>query len=381
MGIGRRTEIALLESHPRVPYRPRSIERIDVLMSGQSSPERSKQSEASLTRPPTMRDVAAAAGVSVMTVSRVVNGRSTVDPAMAERVNQAIRTLGFEPNGMARDLRYGSKTATIGLIVEDLANPFYFTLMRIVEQVARSHDALLITSSSEEDASREGEVISALVRRRVSGLLIIPTAGRRSNVGHLPAIPMVMLDRPSAETGSDTVLIDSFGGAKAGTERLIAAGHRRIAVLGRLTETYTSAERLRGFEEAMREAGIEVNPSLVRLGAHTEGQAAAEAAALMDAADPPTAFLCFNNRMTSGLVEELDRRHVVLDIAGFDEIPGSQYFPMPVTFITYDLEQMGRWATDMLFRRIDGDTSPPKSRVVRTSLVTRGRRMEYLSNT
>jgi LacI family transcriptional regulator len=177
---------------------------------------------------------------------------------------------------------------------------------------------------------------------------------------------------------SDAVLIDNFGGAVAGTDRLLAAGHRRIAVLGFTREAYTVAERLRGIEHAMAEAGVDLDPALVRLGALKEDQAAAEVASLLELPDPPTAIFCCNNRMTIGAVDEVDRRGADIDIVGFDEVSYASFLPTPVTLITYDVEQLARRAAEMLFKRIDGRGGTPRTMTIRTVLVTRGRRRQFV---
>lgn len=324
---------------------------------------------------PTIRDVAQAAGVSVMTVSRVINNEPTVAPDYVDKVLKAAVRLGFRRNNLARDLRSGRETATIGLVMEDLRNPFYSQLAREIEQLARSHGTLLITGSSEEDAEREQELIVELCHRRVDGLIVVPTASNHAfcrteiDLG----TPMVFLDRKPEGIEADTVLIDNAGGSAAGIERLIAKGHERIAVIGYEQSLYTIAERVRGFRSAMAAAGIEVDESLLRFGALTTEQAAAEAAALLDGPNPPTAFFCCNNRMTVGVVEELDRRRIVLDVAGFDDIEFGKFLPMPVILIGYSVEQLGRRATELLFRRIRGYRGESQTSVIRTNLVTRGR--------
>lgn len=324
----------------------------------------------------TMKDVASAAGVSVMTVSRVVNNIPTVDPDLAKRVREVAKRLAFEPNGVARDLRSGVEQSTIGLVIEDLANPFYSALAKGVEEIARSHEALLITASSEENSDRERDVILELCRRRVAGLIVVPAAGSHRYLNDQIELgtPIVSVDRPLPDVQADSVLIDNFGGAVAGTQRLIAAGHKRIAVLGFTEETYTVSERLRGVSFAMQEAGLKLDPNLVRLGALKEEQAAAEVASLLEIADPPTALFCCNNRMTVGAIDEVDRRGVAIDIVGFDEVAFGNFLPVPVTFITYDVEQLARRAAELLFKRIDGYVGPARTTTLRTVLVTRGRR-------
>jgi len=199
-----------------------------------------------------MNDVAAAAGVGLKTVSRVVNDEPGVAPATALRVREAIAALGFRRNESARLLRQG-RTATIGLLLEDIADPFFSVLSRAVEEVARRNGSLLFTGSSGADPERERELALAFCARRVDGLLVVPTGtDHRYLLPELAAgTPTVFVDRPARQlTGdavlTDTVLTDNVGGARAGTAHLARHGHRRIAFLGDLPQLHTSAERLRG---------------------------------------------------------------------------------------------------------------------------------------
>src|SRR3954463_11440854 len=171
-----------------------------------------------------MRDVAHTAGVSLKTVSRVINAEAGVAPTTAARVAEAIDVLGFERNDLARTLRQGGSSATLGLVIEDLANPFYATVAQAVEVAARDRGFLLITASAREDAERERELAGALLRRRVDALLIVPAGPDHRYISGR----VVFLDRPPRGIEADTVLLDNLGGASAAVEHLIAHGHTRI---------------------------------------------------------------------------------------------------------------------------------------------------------
>src|SRR5689334_25311560 len=164
-----------------------------------------------------MRHVAERAGVSLKTVSRVINEEASVTPQTAERVNAAIADLGFRRNDLARSLRQGSTSATLGLVIEDLANPFYSAVAQAVENVARPRGYMLITGSCEEDPERERELILALLRRRVDALLLVPagTDQRWLEAELKPATPVAFPDRPPNGTAACTVLLDHASGARA----------------------------------------------------------------------------------------------------------------------------------------------------------------------
>ncbi|MQA25952.1 MAG: LacI family DNA-binding transcriptional regulator [Micromonosporaceae bacterium] len=326
-----------------------------------------------------MRDVAREAGVGVTTVSRVVNNAPSVQPEYVERVRTAISKLGFRRNTIGRDLRMGRRTATIGLIVEDLRNPFYSLVAYEVEQIGRSHDTLLVTASSDEDPIRERELIKELCQRDVDGLIIVPTATNHAFCQPEidKGVPMVFLDRPPDGVEADLVLLDNAGGALAGTRRLIEKGHRRIGVIGYEISVFTIQERVRGFRAAMAEAGFPVDERLLRFGSLTPADASADVAALLDAPQPPTAFFCCNNRITVGVLDELWRRRLQLDVAGFDDVEFADFLPRPVTLIVYDIGQLARRAAELLFRRTRDREINAQRIMVPTRVITRGRAEPY----
>ncbi|MEO3744712.1 LacI family DNA-binding transcriptional regulator [Plantactinospora sp. B5E13] len=326
------------------------------------------------TRRPTMVDVAARAGVSVKTVSRVVNNAPYVQPELVERVLAAVAELGFRRNHLASTLRSGQATATIGLLIEEIANPFYATIAGAVAEVAADHDTMLIIASSEEDPAREQQLLRDLCARRVDGLLVVPAGEDHTFLAGEVELgtPAVFLDRPAGGLRADTVLLDNRGGARAGVRRLTADGHRRIAVLLDSTSVYTMRERLAGARDALTEAGAADDPLLVRDGIRDPATAARVVAELLDQPDPPTAFFSLNNRISLGAVEELHRRDSDATLLGFDDFDSARLLPYPLTVIAYDTHTLARTAAELLFRRIRGDRDAPRDVLVPTELVARG---------
>ena len=319
-----------------------------------------------------MRDVAGAAGVSLKTVSRVINGEAAVAPATAERVNGAIAELGFERNDLARSLRHGHSSGTLGLVIEDVANPFYSAIAQAVETAARDRGLLLITASAREDPEREHELVTALLRRRVDALLMVPAGPDHRyvaarNGGHARA---VFLDRPPGMIDADTVLSDDVGGARAGIDHLLAQGHTRIAFVGDRADLYTAAERLGGYRAALAAAGIEERPELVRTGSHDAAEAQRSVAQLLALPDGerPTALLAANNRITVGAIRALAGRRLAL--VGFDDFELADV--LGVTVVRSDPGLMGERAAGLAFARLDGDERPPQRVVIPTALVARG---------
>src|SRR5215211_610904 len=205
-----------------------------------------------------MRDVAAVAGVSLATVSRVVNG-SDVDPALAGRVREAVEQLGYRQDLTASALRRADRASgSLGLVFEDVANPFFSALHRGVEDVVRARGFLTFAGSSDEEPGRERELVNAFAKRGVDGLIVAPTAADHSFL--LPdlraGLPVVFADRPPRMVDADAVISDNHGGAHAAVEHLIAHGHRRIAFLGDRPEKHTATERLGGYLEALEDHDI-----------------------------------------------------------------------------------------------------------------------------
>ncbi|WKX74533.1 LacI family DNA-binding transcriptional regulator [Streptomyces sp. XD-27] len=320
-----------------------------------------------------MKDVAARAGVGLKTVSRVVNGEPGVTPDTERRVQEAITALGFRRNDSARILRKG-RTASIGLVLEDLADPFYGPLSRAVEEVARAHGALLINGSSAEDPEREQELVLALCARRVDGLVIVPAGDdHRYLAPEIAAgVATVFVDRPAARIDADAVLADSFGGARTAVAHLIAHGHRRIGFIGDQPHIHTAAERLRGYRAAMADAGLPVDEAWVSLGPTGPERVRAAAEAMLDRPAPVTALFAGNNRVTVTIVRVLAGRLRPVALVGFDDFELADLLSPAVTVVAQDPAQLGRKAADMLFRRLDGGADAPRRVVLPTRLIVRG---------
>jgi LacI family transcriptional regulator len=321
-----------------------------------------------------MVDVARHAGVSLKTVSRVINDAPHVQQALIDKVLASAAELGFRPNRLASTLRSGQPTATIGLLIEEIANPFYSTVASVTAEVARAHDTLLITASSEEDPQREHRLLRDLCSRRVDGLLVVPAGDDHSflraevDMG----IPVVFLDRPASGLTADTVLLDNRGGSRAAVQTLLNAGHRRIAVLLDSIDIYTMRERLAGAREALARAGVTQDEDLVRDGVRDPISAAKATAEMLDRIDPPTAFFTLNNRITVGALQELWRRGHDAALVGFDDFELSHLMPRPLTVVGYDVREYARTAAELLFERVNRGQSETRTVVLPTHLLERG---------
>jgi LacI family transcriptional regulator len=322
-----------------------------------------------------MRDVARTAGVSLKTVSRVVNSEDGVRPATAARVEAAIMRLGFARNDVARSLRHGRANA-LGLVIEDVANPFYSAIARTVEDVAHGRSHIVITGSCEEDAERERELVLRLLRRSVDALLIVPAGNDHRYLA--PEIgagtPIVFLDRPPRGVEADTVLLDNLGGARAATEHLLRRGHQRIAYVGDPPPLYTAAERLAGYRAALRAAGVRPDEGLIGAGSHDAASAERSVRALLalPAERRPTALFTANNRNTVGALRALRDGDGTVALVGFDDFELADMLPVPVTVVGHDPAQMGRIGAEMAYERLDGEDGPPRRRTIDCAVVARG---------
>jgi LacI family transcriptional regulator len=331
--------------------------------------------DGSAARVPTMRDVAALAGVSIKTVSRVVNQEPGVAPELVGRVLDAVGLLGYRHNLTASSLRRADhKTATIGLLLEDISNPFSSALHRAIEDVARHRGTLVLAGSSDEDPDRQQELLHALVSRRVDGLIAVPASGNQNALLRERRLgrPMVLVDRLAPE--ADSVVVDNRAGVGQALRHLVAHGHRRIAFLGDLRSIWTATERHAGYVEALAAEGIMLNPHVVRMDVHGIDVAEAIVRELVAAADPPTALLAGQNLITIGAIHALQRlgwQHRVA-LVGFDDFPLADLLNPAVSVIAQDPTGLGQAAAELLFARVDGDRTPPRHVVVPTRLVPRG---------
>jgi LacI family transcriptional regulator len=324
-----------------------------------------------------MREVAALARVSIKTVSRVVNGEANVSPGLVAQVMTAVERLNYQHNLTASSLRRSDRrSATIGVVLEDVANPFASALHRSIEDVAVKRGVLVLAGSSDEDADRERRLVSAFASRRVDGLIIQPSSQDHSYLlaERRAGTAIVFVDRPPAFLDADTVLTDNAAGTRRGIRHLVEQGHRRIGYMGDLRTIATAKERYRGYLEELADQGIELDEGLVRL--DTRGIEKAEAATTEFLANPqpPTALFTGQNLITIGAFRVLRRLglHRSVALIGFDDILLADLLEPGITVIAQDPAAMGRTAADVLFRRLDGDRSTSEHHIVPTRMITRG---------
>jgi LacI family transcriptional regulator, galactose operon repressor len=319
-----------------------------------------------------MRDVASSASVSLKTVSRVVNREPDVRPETAARVEAAIERLGFRRNEVAWSLRNG-RAGAVGLVIEDLSNPFYSAIAGAVEDEAHDRGHALLIGSCEEDPARERALVLRLLRRWVDALLIVPAGDdHRYLLGEQHAgTPMVFIDRPPRGIEADTVLLDNLGGARAAVEHLIAHGHRRIGFVGESAELYTSAQRLSGYRAALAANGIDFRSELVGISAG-EPERATRALLARAPGERPTALFCADNRNTVGALRALRDAERPVALVGFDDFELAELLPVPVTVVRYDTAELGVIAARLAYARVEGEAGLPSREIVPCELIARG---------
>lgn len=324
-----------------------------------------------------MLDVAALAGVGLATVSRVVNGKPGVSPGTTDRVLTAIEQLDYRHDVQASNLRRSDrKTATIGLVLEDVANPFMSALHRAVEDCARARGMLVFAGSCDEDGSREREFISALRARRVDGIIVVPAGQDHSYL--LPELrvgtAIVFVDRPSRFLDADSVTSDDHGGTLMAVSHLVDKGHRRIAYLGADLGIATAEARFRGYRDALASHGLDLDPTIVRTGLRSVEDAERSVTEILAYGDAPTALVSAQNYFTIGAYKALRKLDLQRRVAlvGFDDFPLAEMLDPPVTVVAHDPVEIGRTAAELLLRRLDGDRSASEHIVCPVHLISRG---------
>jgi LacI family transcriptional regulator len=322
-----------------------------------------------------MRDVAGLADVSLSTVSRVVRGQQ-VAPELAERVSRAVAMLGYRHNVVAGNLRRASRlSASIGVIFEDMSNPFFSAIYRGAEDVARERLVFVLGGSSDKNPDQERQLADAFLARQVDGLIIVPAFADHNYLAAeaRAGVPLVFVDRPPRFLDADTVLSDNVGGARTAVSYLLDAGHRRVAFIGDSPEIFTSAERLTGYRLALADHGIKTDPALIRHVGFRAAVAETATEALLADPEPPTALFTAQNLITVAALRWLHRAGLERSVAlaAFDDVPLADVVKPSVTVVAQDPYEMGRRAAELLFSRLDGHQGPSRRLVLPTTLVER----------
>lgn len=330
-----------------------------------------------------IKDVAAHAGVSVATVSRVLNDNPSVTAETRDRVYAAMSALRYVPNAVARSLRTEA-TRTLGLIIGDILNPFFTELARGVEDEARRAGYTVIIGNADERAEEQDHYVRTLVGQRVDGLLICPTAEVTPLVQELVSTgrPLVFLDRTISGLDVPYVRADGAQAIADLVTHLKSMGHRRIAFASGPATLSTGRERTDAFVTAMTEAGLEVRPEYLAAGDFRESSGRAITRHLLDLAEPPEVIFFGDNLMTLGGLDEIRARGLRIPddvaVASFDDVTWFVHVDPPITAIAQPTAELGRRAVQLLLDRAAGRTAEsialPAELVIRRSCERKGAR-------
>lgn len=324
-----------------------------------------------MTRRVGLRDVAARAGTSTKTASRVINGDLRVRADTRARVERAVDELAYRPDPLARSLRRGTDE-TVGVVVDEVSDPFFASVIGEIERMALDRGITVIVASTRRLADRERIVTDGLLQRRVAGL-IIASVCRDHSFLRTAACPVVFIDRAPVGLTADAVLVDDRAGAVAVVEHLVAHGHRRIAYVGDQFSIDTAQLREQGYLEALQAAGIPAREEyLQRMDPQqADGREVVETLLALD--EPPTAIFSANTRCSLRLLPTLHRLgRTDVAFVSFGDFPTAEALTPPVTVVNHSPELIGRLAAERLFRRMSGDEITPETIVEPVDLIARG---------
>lgn len=305
----------------------------------------------------TVKDVADLAGVSTATVSRVLNNYPQVADKTRSKVLWAMEELGYQPSRVARRLRMEA-TQILGLIISDIANPFFTSVVRGIENVAYANQYSLLLCNSDEDPARESLYVDVLQAERVAGIIISPADENSTSCKRLLRndVPIVAMDRRLRQFDVDTVLVDNVKGAYQATSHLIRLGHRRIGLIGGPSRITTGRERQEGYEKALSEHGLELDQGLIKIGDFKQDSGYQRACELLEMDDPPTAIFTANNLMTLGALNAIHEKGLNIPrdmaIVGFDDMPWAPSLDPPLTAVAQPTHELGCTAANLLLQRI-----------------------------
>jgi len=320
----------------------------------------------------TLSDVARLAGVSIKTVSRALTGEPNVAEPTRRAVYEAARRLHFRPNRLARDLRRGAVSTTVGFVVGDLENPFYSAVAAGAERVLRSKGLELVIGATDDDPERERNVIRAMIERRVQALLVAPVGEDHSYLEgeREMGTPLVFVDRPPKNLAATSVLLDNRGGAFKAVRALVAEGHQRIGFVADLDTLFTANERLVGYREALEAHDISYDATLVHFNCRHAPDAIVAFEKMMDLNNPPTAIIGLNNVISVGMMMAVKKSGISVAYVGFDDFELAEAFEVSV--IGFDVAGLGGVAAEAAVARFGDATSAHETIVIETTLILRG---------
>ncbi len=326
---------------------------------------------------PTIKDVAEKAGVSTATVSRVLSGREFVSQHLIEKVNQTIEELKYRPSRVARNLRV-RKANTIGLVVSDIQNPFFTSIMRGIQDTLLAKGYVLLAANSDEDEDQEKVHIETLLAEEVAGIILAPASASHKNYANLidEGVGLVVIDRIPDRLKANSVLVDNTAGAYAAVEHLVSLGHRRIGIITGREEISTTTSRLQGYRIALQDAGIPFAPELVIAGGFRQEGGYQAMNALFSLSEPPTAVFSSNNVMTLGALqaihEKCKRIPDEIALVSFDDMPWAASLQPPLTSVAQPTYEIGTTAAKLLLDQVSDSKQITRRIILEAELIIRG---------
>lgn len=325
----------------------------------------------------TIRDIAQAADVSKSTVSLVLKNSPLIKPATAMKVWATARQLGYVYNRNAANLRHG-RSNIVGVVVNDLANPFFVELLIGVERVLNEFGFVVLMAHTAENLTVQNNVLVSMREQNAAGIILCPVYDSPDD---LPArigqwdLPLVVVIRRLWDMNYDFVGSDNHAGIYRAARYLISKGHRKIAYIGRQGRSYITEQRRSGFLKAMRECGIDVDEKwVIDVPVSTDGGRQG-LRTLLSLDDRPSAVLCYNDRVAIGVLNELDRLGLRagrdLSVIGFDDIAEAAHTNPPLTTLAVTPELQGELAGKMLLKRLDNPSGAPDTTIIDPVLVVR----------
>ncbi len=326
--------------------------------------------------PVTVRDIAKHAGVSVGTVSHVINENAPVRERLRRRVLHAIESLGYTPSQLARGLRR-NQTRIIGMIIPDITNPFFPAVVRGAEDVAYQNSYQLVLCNADNDPAKERAYLHELRGYRIAGLLLIPSVNSQVDPkADLPrSCPVVCLDRRPAGWQGDTVTVDNVAGARAATEHMLAMGHRHVAAITGNMQLMNAKARLEGFRSALKRAAVEIDPEYIQESRFDRLSGYEKTRTLLQLRPRPTALFASNDLIALGALAALREAGLRcpedVSVVGFDDLDFAEFIHPALTTVAQPGYQMGAKGASMLLKRLAGAASAPQHVVLPTELKIR----------
>lgn len=329
----------------------------------------------------TIRDVAKLAGVSVATVSRVINKLGGVRPGTEERIENAMEELQYIPNVLARSVA-SQKTRLIGMIVPDVENPFFAAVYSGADKVVREYAYTTLLGGSNDTYEREEELLQTMLEHQASGILLTPAYTRTKWIERIGnRVPICLIDRDVEGIDCDRVLIDNRRGTYEATKLFVQKGHRQLSIITGPLESTPGRQRFEGFKQCLNDFGIELNQDYIQIGDFREGSGYQLGKQLLDLPNPPTAIISCNNLMTIGLLEMIHTSSfqigVDLGVIGFDDLPIATLMHPNLTVVSRPMREMGECAANMLMQRIQNPTQSKRTVIMSPHLIVRGSESIY----